>query len=219
MSGVLVSPAVAGIPDDTLQNDMKLTPKNLSGRGDLSRRQFVALGALAASSLLVPRSLQAAVAAPPGGEKELSFFHTHTNETLQTAYCCDGQYQPAALAQVNHFLRDFRVNEEHPIDPKLLDLLFALGTELQTRDRYHVISGYRSPETNSMLRERGGEQTGVAVHSLHMVGKAIDIRVPSVPLAELRKAATSLKLGGVGFYPNSNFVHVDVGRVRYWSGS
>lgn len=218
MSGVLVNPALAGIPD-TQNQTMELTPKHISGRSDLSRRQFVALGALAASTLLVPRSLEAAVSAASEGEKELSFFHTHTNETLETAYCCDGRYQPAALAEVNHFLRDFRQDEEHPIDPKLLDLLFALGVELRTRDRYHVISGYRSAKTNLMLRARGGEQTGVAVHSLHMVGKAIDIRVPSVPLDELRKAATSLKLGGVGFYPNSNFVHVDVGRVRYWSGS
>lgn len=198
---------------------MTPTPKYLSGSGNLSRRQFVALGALAASTLLIPRGLEAAVSAASVESKDLSFFHTHTNETLETAYCYDGQYHPAALARVNHFLRDFRVNEQHPIDPKLLDLLFALGTNLQTRERYHVISGYRSAQTNAILRARGGEQTGVAVHSLHMVGKAIDIRVPSVPLAELRKAAASLKLGGVGFYPNSNFVHVDVGRVRYWSGS
>jgi uncharacterized protein YcbK (DUF882 family) len=193
-------------------------PISLSGRADLSRRQFVTLGALAASSLLLPQSVRAAAAPVELGDKELSFFHTHTSETLETAYCCDGRYRSAALAQVNHFLRDFRVNEEHPIDPKLLDLLFALSTGLQTRDRYHVISGYRSPKTNAMLRAQGGESTGVAVHSLHMVGKAIDIRVPSVPLVELRKAAASLKLGGVGFYPHSNFVHVDVGRVRYWSG-
>jgi len=198
---------------------MALIPKRSSGRSELSRRQFCALGAIAASTLLLPRSLEAAVSAAARKERALSFFHTHTNETLDTAYCCDGRYRPAALARVDRFLRDFRVNEEHPIDPRLLDLLFALGAELQTRDRYHVISGYRSPKTNSMLRARGGEHTGVAVHSLHTVGKAIDIRVPGVPLVELRTAAASLKLGGVGFYPKSNFVHVDVGRVRDWSGS
>lgn len=198
---------------------MSTTPNRLSGRENLSRRQFVALGALAASAFLIPRRLEAAASAMVGGEKHLSFFHTHTNESLQTAYCCDGRYQPAALAEVNHFLRDFRVDEEHPIDPRLLDLLFALGGELQTRDPYHVISGYRSPKTNAMLRARGGQRTDVALHSLHMEGKAIDIRVPDVPLDELRKAAAFLKLGGVGYYPKSNFVHVDVGRVRYWSGS
>jgi uncharacterized protein YcbK (DUF882 family) len=197
---------------------MESTPNRLSGQRELSRRQFCALGAVAASTLLLPRSLEAAVSSMAGTEKRLSFFHTHTSEALETAYCCDGQYRPDALAKVNHFLRDFRVNEEHAIDPKLLDLLFALGIELQTRDRYHVISGYRSPQTNSLLRARGGTTTGVAVRSLHMVGKAVDIRVPSVPLVELHKAAKSLKLGGVGFYPQSNFVHVDVGRVRYWSG-
>jgi uncharacterized protein YcbK (DUF882 family) len=188
--------------------------------GELSRRRFCALGAMAGAALLLPRGASAAVSSALRSDmKQLSFFHTHTGETLETSYCCDGRYEPAALAEVNHFLRDFRVNEEHAIDPRLLDLLHTLYGELQTKDRYNVISGYRSPRTNSMLRERGGNDTGVAVHSLHMVGKAIDIRVPSVPLGELHKAALSLKLGGVGFYPKSNFVHVDVGRVRQWSGS
>ena len=189
-------------------------------RGELSRRRFCALGAMAGAALLLPRSAGAAVSrALRTDMKQLSLFHTHTNETLDTSYCCDGRYDPAALADVNHFLRDFRVNEEHAIDPRLLDLLHTLYGELQTKDRYHVISGYRSPRTNAMLRERGGSHTGVASKSLHMVGQAIDIRVPGVPLAELHKAAVSLKLGGVGFYPRSDFVHVDVGRVRYWSGS
>ena len=113
-------------------------------------------------------------------------------------------------------LRDFRQNEVKPIDPQLLDLLFELGGTLETDQPFHVISGYRSPHTNQMLRERGGSDTGVATKSLHMVGKAIDIRVPGVKLDDLRAAAKSLKLGGVGFYPSSNFVHLDTGRVRYW---
>jgi uncharacterized protein YcbK (DUF882 family) len=111
------------------------------------------------------------------------------------------------------------VNEVRAIDVRLLDLLHSLHAELQTRDPYHVISGYRSPKTNSMLSMRGGADTGVASKSLHMVGQAIDVRVPGVPLRELHKAAVSLKKGGVGVYPSSNFVHVDVGRVRYWTGS
>jgi len=113
-------------------------------------------------------------------------------------------------------LRDFRVDQEKPIDPKLFDLLHELGGTLETDQPYHIISGYRSAETNTMLRERGGAHTGVASSSLHMVGKAIDIRLPGVKLDHLRSAAASLKLGGVGFYPSSNFVHVDTGRVRYW---
>jgi uncharacterized protein YcbK (DUF882 family) len=182
----------------------------------LSRRKFCVFGAMAAASLVLPRSLGAAPVAWPG--KTLSFVHTHTGEHLVTQYCCDGEYRPEELARINHLLRDFRVNEVKDIDVRLLDLLHSLNGELDTRDAYHVISGYRSPKTNTMLRTRGGAHTGVASRSLHMVGQAIDIRVPSVPLKELHKAAVSLKKGGVGIYPASNFVHVDVGRVRHWSG-
>ena len=120
-----------------------------------------------------------------GPERVLSFFHTHTGERLKVAYCCGGEYQPAGLAEVNHILRDFRINESRPIEPGLLDLLHELGGTLHTDQPFHVISGYRSPETNRMLRERGGASTGVASHSLHMVGQAIDIRVPGVKLATL----------------------------------
>jgi uncharacterized protein YcbK (DUF882 family) len=182
----------------------------------VSRRDFCALGVVAAATLLLPKHLNAATRSRP--DKQLSFFHTHTSERLATEYCCDGEYQPDALAQINYLLRDFRAGEVKPIDVRLLDLLHSLNADLQTRDPYHVISGYRSPRTNTMLRVRGGADTGVASKSLHMLGKAIDIRVPGVPLDELHKAAIMLKKGGVGIYPSSNFVHVDVGRVRYWSG-
>ncbi len=180
----------------------------------LNRRSFLGYGAAATAAALVPGRAQAAVSKRP--ERILSLFHTHTGERLKIAYCCDGVYQPEALTQLNHLLRDFRVNQEKPIDPKLFDLLHELSGTLETDQPYHVISGYRSPTTNTMLRERGGAHTGVATQSLHMVGKAMDIRVPGVKLDQLRSAAASLKLGGVGFYPSSNFVHVDTGRVRYW---
>jgi uncharacterized protein YcbK (DUF882 family) len=113
-------------------------------------------------------------------------------------------------------MRDFRANAVKPIDPRVYDLLHELGGTLETDAPFHIISGYRSPHTNALLRERGGASTGVASHSLHMVGQAIDIRVPGVRLEHLRNAAKALKIGGVGFYPDLNFVHVDVGRVRYW---
>ena len=188
-----------------------------NSRNILNRRSFLGLGAAATAAALVPGRAQAAVTAAPGRrDRTLSFFHTHTGERLKLAYCCDGEYQPEALAQLNHLLRDFRVNEEKPIDPQLFDLLHELGGTLETDQPYHIISGYRSPQTNTMLRERGGSHTGVASQSLHMVGKAIDIRLPGVQLDHLRSAAASLKRGGVGFYPSSNFVHVDTGRVRYW---
>jgi uncharacterized protein YcbK (DUF882 family) len=184
----------------------------------VNRRSFLGLGAAATAAALAPSALQAAPAAVPAARRErvLSFFHTHTGERLTTSYCCDGIYQPDALARINHLLRDFRQNEVKPIDPRLLDLLHELGGTLQTDAPFHIISGYRSPVTNTMLRARGGAHTGVASRSLHMEGKAVDIRVPGVRLDALRAAAGSLKLGGVGFYPSSNFVHVDTGRVRSW---
>jgi uncharacterized protein YcbK (DUF882 family) len=185
---------------------------------DLNRRRFLGIGAAAAASAVVPSRVLAANAPKPAAapERVLSFFNTHTGERLKTAYCCGGTYQPDALSAINRILRDFRVNEIKPIDPKLLDLLHELGGTLETDQPFHIISGYRSPHTNASLRERGGAGTGVASRSLHMVGKAIDIRIPGVKLDHLRGAARSLKLGGVGFYPSSNFVHVDTGRVRHW---
>jgi uncharacterized protein YcbK (DUF882 family) len=185
----------------------------------VNRRSFLGYGALATAAALVPGRAHAAtatVATARRRERTLSFFHTHTGERLKIAYCCDGEYQPEALAQLNHLLRDFRQNEEKPIDPQLFDLLHELSGTLETDQPYHIISGYRSPLTNAMLREQGGAHSGVAGGSLHMVGKAIDIRVPGVALDNLRGAARALKLGGVGYYPSSNFVHVDTGRVRYW---
>lgn len=193
-----------------------MNDRNVRG---LHRRQFLGIGAAAAAAAFVPRHAHAAIrpaAAAAVPERVLSFFNTHTGERLKATYCAGGEYQPDALTEVNHILRDFRANEIKPIDPRLLDLLHELGGTLETDQPFHIISGYRSPKTNTALRERGGATTGVASHSLHMVGQAIDIRVPGVKLDNLRSAARSLKIGGVGFYPDLNFVHVDVGRARYW---
>ena len=187
----------------------------------LSRRSFLGAGAAAAACALVPARVfgatgGGAASSSLAGDRELSFVHTHTGERLSTSYCAAGEYLAPALKDVNILLRDFRVNQIKPIDLPLLDLLFELNGVLGTDQPFHVISGYRSPETNAMLHERGGAQSGVATHSLHMDGKAIDIRVPAIKLTHLRDAARSLKRGGVGFYAASNFVHVDTGRVRYW---
>jgi uncharacterized protein YcbK (DUF882 family) len=143
----------------------------------------------------------------------VSFRHTHTGETLTAAYWKDGRYQPDCLLQVNQLLRDFRTNEVHPIDPGLLDILFELRTRAGSERAFEVISGYRSPQTNAMLR-RNSE--GVAQHSLHLVGQAIDVRLPDVATSRVAELACTLERGGVGFYPASDFVHVDTGRVRYW---
>jgi uncharacterized protein YcbK (DUF882 family) len=186
------------------------------------RRAFLSLAAVGAAGALMPSRLFAATAASASHaladapDRSLSFIHTHTNEHLSTAYCAGGAYVPEALADVNHLLRDFRANAVKPIDTDLLDLLFLLNARLGTSQPFHVISGYRTPETNAMLQERGGSHSGVASHSLHIEGRAIDIRVPGIDLQHVRDTARSLYLGGVGYYAASDFVHVDTGRVRYW---
>lgn len=145
--------------------------------------------------------------------RALGLRHLHTGEKLTVEYAVDDHYVPDALAAVNRLLRDFRTGDVHPIDPGLLDLLHQLARRLDTRQAFDVISGYRSPTTNAALRRRS---EGVAARSLHMVGRAIDIRVGGVALPALRGAALELQRGGVGYYPASNFVHVDTGRIRQW---
>jgi uncharacterized protein YcbK (DUF882 family) len=126
-----------------------------------------------------------------------------------------GDYVPESLAEINHVLRDYRTDQVAAIDTRLLDLLDRVQAKLGTSQPFQVISGYRSPATNHMLSERS---SGVAKHSLHMEGKAIDIRIPGIHLADLRRTGLALRSGGVGYYPASNFVHLDVGRVRTWGG-
>jgi uncharacterized protein YcbK (DUF882 family) len=180
----------------------------------MQRRDFLKRAALAAPAILVADSAFASLASSPAmASRALSFHHTHTGETLTAEYFSRGSYVPVALTAINHHLRDFRTGEEHLIDPALLDLLHRLTAATETTKPFEVISGYRSPKTNQILREKSA---GVAASSLHMVGKAIDIRLADVPLAALRAAALGLKAGGVGFYPESDFVHVDTGRVRTW---
>jgi uncharacterized protein YcbK (DUF882 family) len=174
-----------------------------------SRR--AALGVLAGAA--IGSLLPARAAAAGSTSRTLALWHTHTRERLEVAFADAGGYRPAGLVRVNSFLRDFRTDEVHTIDPALLDLLHRLSGELQAVEPFHVISGYRSPRTNLTLRARS---SAVARYSLHMEGKAIDIRLPDVRLTRLRDAALALKAGGVGYYPGSDFVHVDTGRVRAW---
>ena len=159
-----------------------------------------------------PRSAAATLAAG----RALAFEHTHTRERITLVYAVDGQYVPDALTSLNRFLRDHYSGSVGQMDPQLFDLLHDVRRALggQSLGAFEVISGYRCPETNDHLRNsRGG---GVAKRSLHMEGKAIDVRIPGVPLAELRDAALSLQAGGVGYYPREQFVHIDTGRVRSW---
>jgi len=140
--------------------------------------------------------------------------HTHTRERIATVYAQADRYVPEALGALNHFLRDHYRGEVGRIDPRLFDLLHAVQKTLGTGQAFEVISGYRSPATNAALRSAHGR--GVASRSLHMDGMAIDVRLPGVPLSDLRDAALSLRAGGVGYYPSEQFVHIDTGRVRRW---
>ncbi|MBL8395547.1 MAG: DUF882 domain-containing protein [Candidatus Accumulibacter sp.] len=146
--------------------------------------------------------------------RHLAFDHTHTGERLSLVFAVGDRYIPAALARLNLFLRDHYSGEVGNIDPQLFDLLFTIRQELGCEQAFQVISAYRCAATNNKLRGRRG--AGVAKQSLHMEGKAIDIRLGGVSLADLRDAAMSLSAGGVGFYAVSDFVHVDTGRVRSW---
>ena len=176
-----------------------------------SRRDLLRLMGTAACGLAVPA--QAWAALRPAEIRRLRFDNLHTGETLDAVYWQSGAYQPDALGAIDKVLRDFRTGDVYPIAPMLLDLLAVLQSRVGTTRPYQVISGYRSPKTNAML---ASESHGVAQGSLHMKGMAIDIRLADVSLANLHGAALGLALGGVGYYPQSDFVHVDIGRVRHW---
>jgi len=146
-------------------------------------------------------------------ERTLSLKNLHTGEHISQPYWMAGNYLPESLSAINNVLRDHRSGEVYPMDPGLLDLLSALQQRVNSRREYEVISGYRSPASNSMLHSKSN---GVAKRSLHMLGQAIDIRLPGTQLTTLHRAASEMKSGGVGLYTSSQFIHVDTGRVRYW---
>jgi uncharacterized protein YcbK (DUF882 family) len=171
------------------------------------------MGAAALAYPFFSRLACFASAEPPPPDRILSLFNIHTAESLAIAYCLSGSILAASLAKIDYILRDLRSGEVKPIDVRLLDLLNALAQKIGLDQPFHVISGYRSERTNTLLRQR---LRGVARHSYHVLGQAIDIRIPGLTVAELFKAAVSLQAGGVGRYPRSNFVHVDVGPIRTW---
>lgn len=180
----------------------------------INRRGFISFVGLAICGFAagLPQLRRVATATEPRG-KSLSFYSLHTGENLEVTYWVDGSYVPEALEKVNHILRDWRAGKIHPIDPTLLDYLFELRGAMDSTAPFNVISGYRSPETNEMLRKKG---SGVAKNSLHLRGKAIDVSLPGRDLAKLRKTAIAMRRGGVGYYPTLGFVHVDTGRFRTW---
>jgi uncharacterized protein YcbK (DUF882 family) len=166
--------------------------------------------------LLATLGQTAASAVSSPHEYRLRFFHTHTGERLDVVYRRGDQYIPEALDELDHFLRDHRTGDVRHFDPRLFDLLYDLTGSLDdSGGEIDVICGYRTPRSNEFLRTRN-PHTGVAQHSLHMQAEAIDIRLRGIPTSELRDAALRLHRGGVGYYRRSDFVHVDVGRVRHW---
>ena len=175
------------------------------------RRSFLKSSVVVASALSMPALARAAVAPP--NERVLRLYNTHTGESLKSLFWAEGQFVPDALADINKLLRDHRNNTIAAIDPQLLLLLDRVSAKFGNQDVLHVISGYRSPESNKKLAAASG---GVAKHSMHLEGKAIDIRMPGRDLASLHKAAMAAKGGGVGYFPGSQFVHMDTGRPRYW---
>ncbi len=174
----------------------------------LSRRHFLALAssfAVTATSPVLNTSLVAAPR-PRFSMRKLALVNIHTQETFEGMYWREGRYDQKALRRLAYVLRDRRNHKQHPLDPEVFDILHRLQTVLGTRKEYQIICGYRSPETNETLRRTS---SGVAKKSLHCLGKAIDLRIEGLPLKNLRDAALSLRAGGVGYYPKSNFIHVD----------
>lgn len=174
------------------------------------------IGGGAAALVALPANATTLTSAPATRAAEarrLAFVNTHTGDTFADAYWEAGNYVPDAMAAINHVMRDHRSGEAYEIDPRLLDQLHTLRGVVETQTPYQIISGYRSPASNAALHEGS---SGVATRSLHMQGRAIDIRIRGVDTARLRDAALGMGAGGVGYYQASDFIHVDTGRVRRW---
>ncbi len=187
----------------------------------IKRRNFLILGASALAALVIPtsRAKSAYLSSPTQNmlrgkqERSLSFYNLHTGESLKTTYWFKGRYIQESLNDIKKIMRDYRTGTTKPVDKDLLDQLLAIQGKLDTYAQVQLFSGYRSPKTNEMLRKNSG---GVAKKSLHMLGKAVDISIPGRELFMIKRAAVSLNAGGVGYYPESGFVHIDTGDVRQW---
>jgi uncharacterized protein YcbK (DUF882 family) len=181
---------------------------------NMTRRQLLKAGLFASLVCTVPIPSWASTGLAGPAERTLSLLNTHTGERLkEVVYWEKGLYLPDALKDINYVLRDHRTDEIHDIDPKTIDLMAAIARKLEANRPFEIISGYRSPQTNQLLRRISRM---VAKNSYHMQGKAVDLRLPGVPLKTVHKAALDLRMGGVGYYPKSKFVHVDTGNVRTW---
>jgi uncharacterized protein YcbK (DUF882 family) len=187
-----------------------VTEKNIQPH--LSRRSFLLKSTQIVLGLGVV-SVPAISCAKVLENRSLSFFHTRTQQELNITYASGKTYNSKALTQINQFLRDYQTGQVHVIDPKLLDILWALQEEMGCKGVYEVISGYRSPKTNKGLKRCGGR---VASHSLHMKGQAIDIQFSGAKIAQIHQCAMAMQSGGIGYYPKDGFVHLDSGEFRTW---
>ena len=201
------------------ETDQKTNNSNQS-KAHTSRRRFLQYGLGAATSLILPNAFAntaisaASESTQDVADRKLSLLNLHTGESIDACYWAEGEYQSSELDAINRVLRDHRTGETYSMDNELLELLNTLQQKVGGEKPFHIISGYRSPKTNAALNKKS---SGVAKRSLHMQGRAIDLRLPGCDIATLHKAARSCQTGGVGYYPKSNFIHVDTGRVRYWS--
>ncbi|NPA04454.1 MAG: YcbK family protein [Epsilonproteobacteria bacterium] len=173
----------------------------------MDRREFLKLGCLATASLFLPES-----AFSMEYERVLKMYHRHTGEEITATFWIDGEYVYEELESLDFFLRDYRTDEVCRMDRNLIEYLYQIQ-RLSGGKEIHVLSAYRTIQTNNMLRKHN---RGVAKHSYHTKGKAVDITIPGVSTASLKRIALSLKRGGVGYYPKSHFIHIDTGRPRYW---
>lgn len=178
------------------------------------RRLRLSLGAAFAATAFVSGTCETQNAVANGDTRSLSIYHTHSKETATITFKRHGSYDRAGLEQLNHILRDWRTHDKIAMDPRLFDVVWEVHREVGSRGAVHIVSAYRAPATNAMLRRRSG---GVAKHSQHTLGKAMDFSLPDVGMDKVRAVAMRLQRGGVGYYPSSNaFVHLDVGSVRSW---
>lgn len=178
------------------------------------RRKFLKMGLAGVLGAAIPFATTKAVFASNKSEAwSISFINARTRESFSGVYRVGDKYLPEAFERINYILRDFRTGEVFPMDPKIIDMLSIINKEVDIDNSYEILSGYRSPKTNSML---GGKSRNVAKNSFHMYGQALDVRVPDYSTRNIRNIAKSMGVGGVGYYPRSNYVHIDTGNVRSW---
>lgn len=194
--------------------DNFLNPEITSQKLDMDRRGLLKMGLAGLLAAVVPLGLSRNAYAKSNYDSwKIAFRHEHTGESFSGVYRVGDRYLPEAFERINYVLRDFRTGEVFPMDPRTIDILSMVHKRMGATEPYETLSGYRSPKTNAMLRK---SSTGVAKNSFHMYGQAIDFRIAGVSTSKLRTVAKGLQAGGVGYYPNSNFVHVDTGKVRSW---